>query len=229
MAGDKVVNFVEYPDRDLMVIGLAQQLTADLTEALDSRERVLFVVPGGETPGPVFDQLCAADIDWSRVDVVLSDERWVPESDPRSNTRLVRERLLAERAAAARFLPLHSETRSLEECLPEFEKNLEPNLPVSVCVLGMGGDMHTASMFSGADNLFLALSPAAPILVPMRGESMPEDRITLSARVLNDTIAKHIIITGEAKKGAIERAQRLEPEDAPIRAVLPGAKVHWAP
>jgi hypothetical protein len=56
-------------------------------------------VPGGTTPGPVFESLSAVDLDWSRVQVMLTDERWVPEDSPRSNTRLLRERLLVDRAA----------------------------------------------------------------------------------------------------------------------------------
>jgi 6-phosphogluconolactonase/glucosamine-6-phosphate isomerase/deaminase len=39
-------------------------------------------VPGGTTPGPVFDVLSEQKLDWDRVFVVLNDERWVPEDSP---------------------------------------------------------------------------------------------------------------------------------------------------
>ena len=92
------MDFVEYADRELMAIDLANKLAGALRAALARSERVLFAVPGGSTPGPVFDALCAARIDWASVDVLLTDERWVRPDHPRSNTRLVRERLLVERA-----------------------------------------------------------------------------------------------------------------------------------
>ena len=101
------MSLLEYPDRDMLAIDLANQLAGDLVAALEHKERALLVVPGGTTPGPIFDDLCAADLDWARVDVALSDERWVPESSDRSNTRLLRERLLTDRAAAARLLPMY--------------------------------------------------------------------------------------------------------------------------
>ena len=88
------MEFVEYPDRDLLVMSLANNLAGDLRNALSNQERVSFVVPGGTTPGPVFDMLCAADIDWDRVDLMLSDERWVPNVSDRSNTRLLEQRML---------------------------------------------------------------------------------------------------------------------------------------
>ena len=64
-----------YPDRDFLAIDVANQLAGELKNALLHNDNVSFVVPGGTTPGPIFDALCAADLDWDRVTVMLSDER----------------------------------------------------------------------------------------------------------------------------------------------------------
>lgn len=219
----------EYPDFEMLVIDVANKLAGELAAALEHEERVLFVVPGGSTPGPIFDDLCEADLDWARVDVLLSDERWVPPVHVRSNTRLITERLLVGRAAKARHLPLYAAGHSPEDALAELETNIVPNLPISVCLLGMGSDMHTASLFPGADRLEEALARDAPILMPMRAAGAPEPRITLTAHVLNEALAKHVVITGQQKRAAYDAALRLPPHEAPIRAVLDGATVHWAP
>ena len=222
------MTFRDYPDTEMMAIDVANQLAGELTTALDHEERVLFVVPGGTTPGPIFDDLCDADLDWSRVDVLLSDERWVPEVHVRSNTRLIRERLLVGRAAKARYLPLYAKAETPEEVLAELEANIVPNLPISVALLGMGADMHVASIFPGADNLEAALDRHAPVLVPMRAPNAPEPRVTISARVLNEAMNVHIAITGKAKRAAYERARGLTSSQAPVHAVLDVATVHWA-
>lgn len=219
----------EYADAELMAMGLANRLAGDLRAALAQEDRVLFVVPGGSTPGPVFDGLCDVELDWARVDVLLSDERWVPEDHARSNTRLIRERLLRDKAGAARFLPLYEAAETPEEVLERIEAGIVPHLPIGVCLLGMGEDMHTASLFPGADRLEEALSRDAAVLLTMRAPGVEEPRITLSARVLDDAMAKHVVITGEAKRAAYERAQGLSDTDAPIRTVLDAATVHWAP
>ncbi|WP_306114004.1 MULTISPECIES: 6-phosphogluconolactonase [unclassified Roseovarius] len=222
------MNIIDYADEEMLAINVANILAGKLTATLDHEERALLVVPGGTTPGPIFDDLCDADLDWSRVDVMLSDERWVPEVHVRSNTRLIRERLLTGRAAKARYLPLYAKAETPEEVLPELEANITPDLPISVLLLGMGADMHTASMFPGADRLEEALRRDAPILVPMRGGSAPEPRITLSARVLNEAMSKHLVITGQQKRAALERARGLPHAEAPVAAVLSDLTVHWA-
>ena len=119
--------FIDYHDRDLLVMDLANKLAGDLREALGHQDRASLVVPGGSTPGPIFDVLCAADIDWERVDVMLSDERWVPDTSERSNTKLLRERLLIERAAAARFVPLYLPYSEPEEGLAELRTRVSRN------------------------------------------------------------------------------------------------------
>ena len=222
------MNIITYADRDLMAIDVANEIADDLSEALHGADRVCFAVPGGTTPGPIFDSLCAADIDWGRIDVVPTDERWVDEGSPRSNARLIKERLLVNRAAKARFLPLYAPAHAPEEVLAELESMIAPELPLAVAMLGMGDDMHSASLFPGADGLQEALSPKAPILVPIRRADLTETRITLSARVLGGALRKHIVMTGPQKRTAIKAAQGLPPEEAPVGCLLRDARIHWA-
>lgn len=222
------MTFDEYPDDEMMAMNVANHLAGELRQALAAQDRALLVVPGGSTPGPVFDALCDAALDWSRVDVLLSDERWVPEVHLRSNTRLIRERLLVGRAARARYLPLFARADQPEEVLAELERNIKPCLPIAVALLGMGTDMHVASIFPDADKRDEALSPDAPVLLAMRVPSEPDIRVTLSARVLQTAMRLHILISGPAKRAALERARSLTPQQAPVRAVLEDARVHWA-
>lgn len=222
------MEIMEYPDFEMLCIDLANALAGELTAALQHSDRIAFGVPGGTTPGPVFDDLCAADLDWSRVDVMLTDERWVPESDPRSNTRLVRERLLVNRAADARLVPLYAAAHAPQEVLAELESMIAPVLPLSVLLMGMGADMHVASLFPGAEGLSAALEPQAPILLPMTQPGTGEARVSLSARVLDGALSKHLVIAGPQKRAALERALTLPPEEAPVRTILQGTVVHWA-
>jgi len=216
-----------YPDRAALMAGLASVMVKELATALRNGPATLSV-PGGTTPGPVFDALSVADLDWARVFVLLNDERWVGEDSPRSNTRLLRERLLQRKAAAATLLPLYAPAPKPEDRLEQLAQTIAPHLPISVLLLGMGNDMHTASLFPGADHLSQALSPDAPVLMALRADAAGEPRITLSARVLQAAHHIHILITGPEKRQALDRALTLPPELAPIRTVLDQATVHWA-
>ena len=221
------MKLVEYPDAEMMMMDLADTLASELKNRLLVHEHASFAVPGGTTPGPIFDSLCAADLDWSRVHVMLTDERWVPETSERSNTRLLRERLLTSRAAAATYVPLYADAETPEEKLPDLAAALAPELPISVMLLGMGADMHTASIFPGADQLDRALH-GDDVLVAMRAPGAPEPRITLSAHVLKSAMSRHMVIIGGEKRDALERARHLPPEKAPVAAILNGTTVHWA-
>ncbi|WP_109464825.1 6-phosphogluconolactonase [Albibacillus kandeliae] len=222
------MNLIEYSDEDMLAIGLANVLVGQLENTLFNNERASFAVPGGTTPGPVFDAMSGVNLDWSRVHVLPTDERWVPEDHDRSNARLIRSRLLTDRAAGARFISLYREGVTPEMAALVIAEELEAELPISVLLLGMGGDMHTASLFPGAPGLLEALAGDAPAVAVLRPETQPEPRISLTARALEGAMSKHLVITGAAKREALERAMRLPPEEAPVQAVLGDITVHWA-
>lgn len=216
---------VDYPDRDLMFADLASKMAGEIKAALKQNELVSVAVPGGTTPGPVFDKLSEVDLDWSRVRILLSDERRVPADHERSNERLLRERLLVNRAADATFVRLVPEG----EDMAPVEQALAPLLPLDVLLLGMGGDMHTASLFPGSAHLTAALDPQAPPVMMVDASEGLEPRITLTAPALSGASAIHVVITGDEKRAALDKAQKLPPQDAPIALVLRKAVIHWAP
>lgn len=222
------MEFHTYPDRDMMMLRVSQRIAAELGETLRSADRATLSVPGGTTPGPVFDTLSGADLDWSRVAVMLNDERWVPEDNPRSNTALLRRRLLTGRAAEATLVPLYARTAQPEDALDALSDGIRSHLPISVLLLGMGADMHTASLFPGADKLAQAMASDAPPLMALRAEAAGEPRITLTLPVLRAALRVHVLISGAEKRDALERARKLPPEQAPIAAMLDHAQVHWA-
>lgn len=222
------MEFIAYPDPELLYLGLANRLAGELADHIRREGRASFSVPGGTTPGPVFDILSGVDLDWAKVAVFLNDERWVGEESPRSNTRLLRDRLLRGKAAAAELVPLYAPAAQPEDRLEDLSAGLAPHLPISVLLLGMGADMHTASLFPGADRLAEAMASDAPPLMALRADAAGEPRITLTAPVLRAAIRIHVLIRGAEKREALERARSLSPEQAPIRAVLDQATIHWA-
>lgn len=219
------MNIEEYADRDMLSMDLANRLVGDLENALLRHEVVSFAVPGGTTPGPIFDVLSASTLDWSRVTVMATDERWVAEGHTRSNATMIADRLLTGRAANAALVRYFSEGMTAEEGARAAADAVEPLLPVSVLLLGMGEDCHVASLFPDAPDLAAGLADDAPSVVVQHPASQPEIRLSLSAHVLDGALAKHLVIYGEAKRAALEAA----PQDAPVRRVLRDMVVHWAP
>ncbi|MEP5731818.1 MAG: 6-phosphogluconolactonase [Sulfitobacter sp.] len=223
------MNLIEYADRELLAISVANVLASELRKSLTMHDFVSLAVPGGTTPAPIFDLLSAADLEWGKVHVMLTDERWVDEANDASNARLVKNHLLTDRAVDAHFLPFYRDGLSAEAGSAEVASSLQGELPISVLLLGMGADMHTASLFPASPGLAEAMAPGAPLLCPARPPSQDTARVTLAAHVLKGAMSKHLVIFGDEKRSALEKAMTLPPQDAPIGAVIGGGTVHWAP
>ena len=222
------MKIIKYADAEMMMIEVAQEIASDLETALEANGKASFAVPGGTTPAPLFDVLCAADIDWGNVTIVQTDERWVPDSSPRSNAKLIREHLLADRAAKAKFVSLYNHCETPSDEIEDTRAKVADLMPLSVVLLGVGADMHTASLFPGGDNLALAIDPAAPLVLPMQVASQSEPRITLTEPALNSAMHKHIVVTGDDKLNALQQAQGLSAMKAPVTRIWGGARIHWA-
>ncbi|PZX15994.1 6-phosphogluconolactonase [Palleronia aestuarii] len=219
------MELIEYSDAEMMMVMLADKLASEISKSFSSHDHVSIAVPGGSTPGPVFDTLSGADLKWDRVHILLTDERMVPPDHERSNERLLRSHLLRDKADAATFVRLVPDAETDMETL---EARLAPELPLSILLLGMGSDMHTASLFPGSPQLAAALATDAPPLMQIDAPGGLEPRITLTGPVLRGALSTHVVIIGDEKREALERARRLDPAEAPIAAILGEADVHWA-
>jgi len=227
---------VRYPDLDTLSRQLAAGIAADLAAAIAARGLASLVVSGGRSPVKLFEHLRTLAIDWSRVCVALADERWVDPSDPASNERLVRDVLLKDAAAAARFTGLKNgcATPDLGAGMAWSTFSGVPR-PFDVLILGMGDDGHTASLFPGSPNLELALDEAAAAgCIGMRSPTKPEARLSLNLAALLDSRRIVILITGESKwRTYIAALQSGAVERMPVRAVLrqqhAPVEVTWSP
>ncbi|RMF16181.1 MAG: 6-phosphogluconolactonase [Gammaproteobacteria bacterium] len=218
------VNWVEADSRSALAARLAEDVAARLRSGLESRDRVSLAVSGGSTPVPFFEALSQQALPWSRVDVTLVDERWVGGQHEASNTRLVKNHLLVNEAAAARFVPLKTSELTPYDALDSVEAQLESLAwPLNVAVLGMGNDGHTASLFPGAAGLASALAPEGDARVAaMTPLDAPHDRITFTASALLRAGHRALHIVGEDKRMTLEKAlENLEDvAQMPIRLFL---------
>lgn len=213
-----------FPDLAALAESLATTIANDLRIALTARGRASLALSGGNTPKRFLQALSLQPLPWQDVVVTLVDERWVPESNERSNARLLRENLLRNAAVEARFLPLYRDTPEPEQALLEVERDLSslPS-PFDAVVLGMGNDGHTASFFPGGDRLADALDPATTaVVLPMRAPGAGEPRITLTLPPILAARHLYLHIEGAEKQRVLEDAISGNGAGAgyPMRSVL---------
>lgn len=222
------MKLISYDSRAAQAAGLAGAIADQLRAAIAHQGRASLCVAGGTTPAPMFAQLSTADLDWRCVTILLTDERWVPVDDARSNAALIAQHLRINAAQDADFVGMYSNGMTPEEGAQSAARCLAPHMPITVLVAGMGADMHTASLFPDADTIGEAMADNAPPVLVMRPKSAPEARLTLSAPVLRAAAHCHILITGQDKLAVLNTAHTLPATAAPVGILLPHADVHWA-
>lgn len=196
--------------------GIELQVAPD-AEAAARRIVYLFIelspsrigLSGGSTPRRAYELLSESDLDLSRCDVFLVDERWVPKDDERSNSLMIGE-LLASKSQARFHVPEFGE--SLEQSATAYAAELEPFVPLDLVLLGLGEDGHTASLFPGGPELM-----ATDIVTTSQGPD--SERITMTLECLNQSSVALFLVTGESKREAVQRL--VLGEDIPASRVRP--------
>jgi 6-phosphogluconolactonase len=221
-----------FSSRAELATALAKTIAGRLSAAITNRGSGFIAVSGGSTPALLFAELSKAAIDWSKVVVTLIDERLVPPDQPRSNAKLVADRLLQGPASAARFVPLYHGTDDGEEAATRARAELRKlPWPLDVAILGMGGDGHTASFFPDAPNVAeLLAADAGKLALPVESAAAHEHRLTLTLGKIVEAGFLALHIEGADKRQVLEKA--LSGEKLPIRAAIEASprpvEIFWA-
>ncbi len=221
-----------FPDPEAAAQAAADAIVAQLRPPGPKR----LLVTGGRGPGPVFDRLAKTDLDWARVTVTLSDDRFVTADSPDSNERLVRRRLLQDHAAGAAFLPLKGAGPAPADDAAAVAPKIAALLPFDATLLGMGDDGHIASLFPNMPGIVQALDLSAEtVAIGVTQAGMPPylPRISLTARALFDAAVIILLVGGDGKRALIERVLADPSFAPPVSALLSQTqspvRILWSP
>lgn len=221
-----------FDSRDAASAAVAARIAGLVSTQLDRDGKANFVVAGGSTPAKCFDYLSGYDLEWSDVQVALSDERWLPNDHNDSNERLVRNTLLKDAASSASLLSIYQDDLSVDGRCDALQSE-KPENGFACSMVGMGTDGHFASLFPDADCLEDGLDPDNPrFYMPVRTTASPHPRIsmTLGALLRSDEIL--LFFFGEEKLAVYENAHTVD-RTYPITALLEQEKtpvtLYWAP
>ncbi len=228
------MDLLEFADRQAASIAAAGALATRIESRLRADAHAGLVVSGGTTPVDCFRALAAMPLDWPKVDIYLSDERWIEPDSGDSNERLAREHLLAGAAAAARLVPVFAAGRSIEARCAELDAEIRAlPAPFAAALLGMGNDGHFASLFPDADNLDRGLDPQAETrCLPVATAASPLQRVSLTLAALARSDAILVLIFGDDKRRVLEQAARGDgnyPAASLLALESTPVFVYWAP
>jgi 6-phosphogluconolactonase len=207
-------------------VRISDQLTEDAARLLvDAAERGgHIVITGGSTPKAAYNRAAELGADWSRSEIWFSDERCVGPDHEHSNFGMAQQALLSkiEPRAVHRMQgelgPGEGAREYQHELAAVFGVDAIPEF--DLIVLGLGPDVHCASLFPNNPELGIKDRPVAGVEQPGMAPLVP--RITLTLPTLNAGARVVFLVSGEEKAEAVARAFNGRPgPDAPSSLVQP--------
>jgi 6-phosphogluconolactonase len=221
-----------FDSRGAASIAAANSIAELIQVRLSSSAEAALIVTGGSSPAMCYAEL-APLVDWSRVHVLLSDERWVPATDAGSNEKLVRENLLAAAQEKSRFHAMYAADSSpVEHCEVLNQSFSALPLPFVCTLLGLGSDGHFASLFPDADGLAGGLDiNNQDWCIPVTTSASEHLRVSMTLAALLRSERIILLFFGEQKRAVYEQAK--SPDSMlPVASLLSQSKVpvhaYWA-
>jgi 6-phosphogluconolactonase len=144
------VNTLYFETEDAAVNAVCSGIKDQLETDLDTKGAASLILTGGKTIQPFLSKLALMPIDWSKVWIVLSDERWVPVDDHASNEKQLKSLFLDKLSSNPHYVTLKTDHKTPAEAIPSLEACLKKvPQPFSASLLSIGEDGHVASLFPG--------------------------------------------------------------------------------
>ena len=230
------IEWWDYDDAGEFAAAVAGDIAFIIDSAIDARGAAVIALAGGKTPLPIYAKLAESKIDWKRVTIVPGDDRIVPLGDPLSNVTAIGKAFVPK---GARVIPLVSATAPDYKAAGRAADAILQDLhwPLDLCLLGVGGDGHCASIFPGPDYDEALNGPVERRALGVMPDPLPKEspvpRVTLSRAAIVSARALMIAITGAEKKAVLERAIEEGPSSQlPVGRVLADVElpvdIHWS-
>ena len=207
---------------------LDRALARTIVQRIAPVERPSIAISGGSTPVELYrmlgappwkDELAAKPVTW-----VVVDERYVPATDPQSNSKMIRETLFASGMSPShQFLEFKTHFADAHDSARQFEAEWRELgvVKLDVVLLGVGDDGHTASLFPGTGALEVENGIATAVFVPR----LQQWRVTLTLPVIREAELRLVQVVGESKAAIVRDAKEGVPH--PIVRSTAGVESWW--
>lgn len=171
----------------------------NLYQQIQSKGEANLAVSGGTTPFVIYKELSKQSLDFSKINLIQVDERYVPESNPESNWQSIAKSF---EGVDFRQIIRFEYSEQIQDSLARAQSQLPPQLGITI--LGMGIDGHFASLFANGEYwnsriLDKAIITQAPANYPTR------DRLSLSPEYIYNSEQIIILIKGQDKYTQLQK------------------------
>jgi len=178
---------------------IATSIASTLEESVLKKGYATLVVSGGNSPVEIFAHLNLMLISWSKVTIILGDDRMLDSGNSDSNDKLIRENLIINKAGAAKYLSL----------IDPLVTPSKLNFPFDISLLGMGLDGHFASLFPELLANMSLFEVDAPHEIYLSENALGDPsykRITMNLSMLLDSVRCILLVSSKSKREVLDQA-----------------------
>jgi len=221
---------------DELVKSLSEHFCEIYDKAVAERGRFTVALSGGTTPKSLYEML-ATDayrnrFDWNKVFFFWGDERCVPHTHPDSNYGMVKKALLDKIEIPAKNVVMtDGQENDPEGSAKRYEEKIYGtfghygDVPrFDICLLGLGPDGHTASLFPDS----AALKQREHIFVANYVAKFQAWRLTATYTLINKSHNVIFLVAGDSKASIVKDIFQSETKKYPAQLVQPeSGKLEW--
>jgi 6-phosphogluconolactonase len=196
-----------YPDPEMTVSACAAFIVRKIGEILETNEFVTIGLSGGSSPNMLFMLLAKEyreEVSWNRVKFFWVDERCVAPDDQESNfgtaKKLFLDPLKIRDENIFRIFGENEPSAEVERYSQLLEKELASEIRFDICLLGVGTDGHTASIFPPD----IKLMESKKFVVNSVNPNTGQNRITVTGRLINNCRTVIFLAYGKEKKDVLD-------------------------
>lgn len=224
-------------DAQSLYVHAAEEIVHFAGEAVCTHGEFSLCLSGGSTPAATYELMAERfrlSVDWKEVQFFWGDERCVPPQDPASNFGMANRTMLSRLGLRPDQIHRIRGEEPPEQAARDYEEELrscfgldEGEFPrFNLMLLGLGDNVHTASLFPGIP----ALHERERIAVAVEVEAPQPHRVTLTAPAINNSARVMFLVAGASKADAVKAALEgpRDPDRFPAQLVAPdNGEVIW--
>jgi len=221
-----------YNDLEALSQAAAELFAVESRQASLNCGRFSVALSGGETPRRLYEILATSPyrerIHWDEVHIFWSDERCVPEEDPRNNAGMARQVLLDRVPIPPDHIHPIRTDQSPQQAAMQYEKELKDffstqNPNFHLILLGLGENGHIASLFPHTPVLDEQVKWVSDVYV----KDLEMNRITFTAPFINQASQVVFLVSGADKAQVLENVLEgpYQPRELPAQLIRP-AGIH---
>ncbi|MEN9997857.1 MAG: hypothetical protein RI922_847 [Bacteroidota bacterium] len=198
----------EFDTKVQLEIAVVANIVECILSAINKHGEARILLSGGSSPKSVYEQLSHEKLDWAKVKIGLVDERFVDVQDKDNNERMIRMTLCQNKAKKVVVVGMVADPSNLQHNLVQTRFNYQIfEERIDLCLLGMGEDGHTASLFPGDEQSEKLLNSDESGIFNTVSPNYPFNRISCSKKMLSRSEKTILLISGEKKKEVFENAK----------------------